>query len=43
MWLLKTGDYIAMFDCIWNTAHLTISPSELPNVLKWSVQYNMYS
>jgi hypothetical protein len=41
-WPLNTGDYMDSIDCIWNTANLTTSPSELPhmgfNVQKKKVQ-----
>jgi hypothetical protein len=33
IWPLNTGDYMDRFDCIWNTANLTTSPSELPNMV----------
>ena len=30
---LNRSDYMARFYCIWNTAHLTVSSSELPNMV----------
>jgi hypothetical protein len=31
-WQVNTGDYMDRFDCIWSTAHLTASPSEIPKI-----------